>query len=140
MTMAEDRISRLYRQMFEDLEKLGGRWMVDFQEETSRWVDDLLKDAFDPAKMLQFIRGMGIDMFQFSQLFGRMARTGTMPSGFDPYQVFGLDKSASDEEVKRAYRKVMRHVHPDVAGPELTTVAAIVNAAYELIMRERGLQ
>lgn len=140
MTMAEDRISRLYRQILEDLEKLGGRWMVDFQEEMIKWVDDIRKDTFDPAKMMQFIRGMGIDMSQFSQMFGRMAQAGTMPQGFDPYQVLGLEKSASDEEVKHRYREMMRKIHPDVAGQEMTFLATIVNAAYKVIERERGWQ
>lgn len=138
--MQEDRIARMYRQMFEDLEKLPRKWMTDFQEETGKWIEDLLKDAFDPAKMMEFVRGMGIDMSQFSQMFGRMAQTGTMPQGFDPYTVFHLDKSASDEEVRQAYRKVMNKVHPDKAGPELTFMATIANAAYKMIEMERGWQ
>jgi len=136
----ETPMSRMYREMVQDLEKLSGKWMRDFQEEMSKWTQDLLKDAFDPAKMMRFIRGMGIDMNQFGQIFGRMAQTGTMPQGFDPYAVFHLDKSATDEEVKQAYRKVISTVHPDKAGPELTFLAAIVNAAYKVIKRERGWQ
>jgi len=60
-----------------------------------------------------------------------------MPQGFDPYKILGLDKSASDEEVKQAYRKVMSKVHPDKAGPELTFMATLANVAYELIEKER---
>ncbi|MBA7465334.1 Co-chaperone protein DjlA [subsurface metagenome] len=138
--MQQDRIARMYQQMFEDLEKLSGKWMTDFQEEMSKWTQDLLKDAFDPAKMLRFIRGMGVDIGQFSQMFSGMASSGTMPQGFDPYVILHLDKSASNEEVKQVYRKVMSKIHPDKAGPELTTVAALVNAAYELIKKERGWQ
>ncbi len=138
--MSEDRLARMYRRMFEDLEKLPQKWVIAFQEEIGKWTQDLLKDAFDPAKMIQFIRGMGVDMGQFSQMFGRMAQTGTMPQGFDPYAIFHLDKSATDEEVKRAYRKVMSTVHPDKAGPELTFLAAIVNAAYKMIEKMRGWQ
>lgn len=136
--MTEDRISRMYREMFEDLEKLSGKWTRGFQDEMSKWTQDLLKDAFDPAKMMEFIRGMGIDISQFSRLFGRMAQAGTMPQGFDPYQVLGLDKSASDEAIKKRYRDMMRRIHPDIAGPEMNFLAAIVNAAYNMIWRERG--
>ena len=138
--MQEDRVARIYRQMLEDLQALVPKWFGDFQEETSKWIDDLLKDAFDPGKLQHFLRGMGIDMFQFSQMFGRMAQAGTMPQGFDPYAVFHLNKSASDEEVKQAYRKVMNRVHPDKAGPELTFMATIANAAYEMIKKERKWQ
>ena len=139
--MTEDRMARMYRQMFEDLEKLGQKWMTDFQEETGKWVDDLLKDAFDPDKMMRFIRSIGIDIAQFSQMFGRMAQTGTMPQGFDPYTALGGDKSASDEEVKHRYREALWHLHPDAAGWEGSTLLLnIVLAAYEMIKRERGWQ
>ncbi len=138
--MQQDRIAKMYRQMVEDLEKLSGNWMTTFQEEIGRWTQDLLKDAFDPAKMMRVLRGMGVDMSQFGQMFGRMAQTGTMPQGFDPYAILHLDKSASDEEVKRVYRKVMSRIHPDKAGPELTTLAALYNAAYDMIKRQRGWQ
>lgn len=136
--MTENRISRIYQEMLDDLEKLSGKWTVDFQEEMSKWTQDLLRDAFDPAKMMAFVRGMGIDMPRFSQMFGRMAQAGTVPQGFDPYQVLGLDKSASDEEIKKRYREMMGKIHPDVAGKEMNFLAQIVNAAYEMICKKGG--
>jgi molecular chaperone DnaJ len=36
-----------------------------------------------------------------------------MPAVKDPYQTLGVDRKASDEEIKRAYRKLARQYHPD---------------------------
>jgi DnaJ like chaperone protein len=66
----------------------------------------------------------------------------------DPYKVLGVDKSMSDDELKSAYRKLVRDHHPDrlVAQgmPEefinqATEKLATINAAWDRIEKERGL-
>ena len=60
----------------------------------------------------------------------------------DPYKVLGVDRSATDEQVRAAYRELAKKYHPDnyVNNP-LADVAAEkmkeVNAAYEQVMAER---
>ena len=67
----------------------------------------------------------------------------------DPYQILGIDRSASDVEIKAKYRTLIRENHPDVlmakgVPQEFIDLAnekmAVINAAYDLIEKERGLR
>lgn len=53
----------------------------------------------------------------------------------DPYKVLGLDPSASEEEVTRAYRKLAKKYHPDLNPGDKAAEQKMrqVNAAYEQI-------
>lgn len=54
------------------------------------------------------------------------------------YRMLGLERSASDAEVKKRYRELARRLHPDVACRETEHLFKLVQAAYERIARERG--
>ena len=41
------------------------------------------------------------------------------PTSIEPYKVLGIDKSATPDQVKSAYRKAALKHHPDKASPEL---------------------
>lgn len=60
----------------------------------------------------------------------------------DPYEVLGLKRGASDEEIKKAYRTLSRKYHPDanVNNPNAAQAEEMfkkVQAAYEQIMKEK---
>ena len=53
----------------------------------------------------------------------------------DPYKVLGLSPDASDEEIKKAYRRLAKKYHPDLnpGDAEAARKMKEVNAAYEQI-------
>ena len=63
---------------------------------------------------------------------GRLKTVNSRP---DHYSTLGVTKSASVAEIKRAYRRLMRAVHPDanVDDPEATRKAAALNLAFETV-------
>ena len=63
------------------------------------------------------------------------------------YRVLGLTPAATEQEIKKAYRDLMRQYHPDkvaTLGPELQAAASKkakeVNEAYHIIERRRGFK
>lgn len=54
----------------------------------------------------------------------------------EPYQILGLDSSASKDEVKKAYRKLARQYHPDLHpnDPEAAKKMNEINEAYDRVM------
>lgn len=60
----------------------------------------------------------------------------------DPYEVLGVSKDATDQEIDTAYRKLVKQYHPDkYVGNPLASLAAEkiseINEAYDAIENER---
>ncbi|MBO4751276.1 MAG: TerB family tellurite resistance protein [Bacteroidales bacterium] len=76
---------------------------------------------------------------------GRQTESNTI--GNDPYKILGIDSSATDMEVKKAYRRLAMKYHPDrveTMGDAIKRNAEEqfkkINEAYETICRARGIK
>ena len=91
--------------------------------------------------------------FRLDEAAGERASTGRArgvePIGVDPYSVLGVREGASDEEVRLAWRQLMREHHPDSLAAKggmseelmrgATRRVAEINAAWDRIKRARNL-
>src|ERR1700736_5292165 len=57
----------------------------------------------------------------------------------DPYEILGVQKSASSEDIKRAFRRLAKKLHPDANKKDAKAAAkfAELNSAYELLGDEK---
>ena len=56
----------------------------------------------------------------------------------DYYEVLGLTKGASDEEIKRAFRKLAKQYHPDVSKePDAEAKFKEIGEAYEQFSQDK---
>lgn len=65
------------------------------QEEVNEYLQDAMKKFVDPAKL--------------SEILG-----GKTPM-LDSYKILGLDKGATDEEIRTRHRELSKLLHPDTA-------------------------
>lgn len=77
----------------------------------------------------------------------RYGSGGSSTSKKDPYKVLGLDSTATDEEIKKAYRRLAMKYHPDKVeglGEEVKKNAEAqfreINEAYETLKTLRGIK
>lgn len=77
--------------------------------------------------------------YQCLQQLGSVDTSGV----FDPYEILGISDSASVREIKKAYRKLSRELHPDKNLASTRTAAtrfARVTKAYEALTDKVGIE
>ncbi len=120
------------------------------ENDFGQWASDLLarfSKEFEEGAQAHLERAMqgfmgqtmeellkGLDLNALGQMMGKGAARQA-----SPYQVLGLDPSATDDQVKQRYRDLVKRLHPDAAGPGGEFLFKLVSGAYQRIARERGL-
>ncbi len=104
--------------------------------------------VFHPAEE-DFLRRVA-ELFGFAQhQYDRIKASHLGPDAADPYVILGLSHDASDDEIKRAYRQLVKEHHPDAmmarGVPEefievATDKIATINDAYDRIAKARGIK
>lgn len=125
-------------------------------QDTPNVLEELLDCLFHIAKAdgnlhaaeLQYLQQVA-EIFGFDeQEFARIRAGHVGSDASDPYTILGIERGASDDEIRRRYRALIREHHPDRLMAqglprEFEEVAnrkmAGINAAYDQIKRHRGL-
>ena len=98
--------------------------------------------------LLAVCHRFGLGQAAWERASGSAPRRPPPPEGEDPYELLGVAKSASGEEIRAVWKKLMRENHPDSLAsrgvPEAfiaraSEKVARINAAWDRIKRERGL-
>lgn len=122
-------------------------------------------NAAEEQVLIRVAEGLGVPEAQFRQILNMLlaqaqfagAGSGAHGAGGAPsrpslhqaYQVLGVTESASDQEIKKAYRRLMSEHHPDKLAsrgvPEemirmATEKTAEISKAYEMIKDARGFR
>lgn len=54
----------------------------------------------------------------------------------DYYQVLGVPVGATPQDIRKAYRKLQKKYHPDIAGEKGHAMTLLLNEAYQILMRD----
>ena len=150
-------VGRLFNQArkdvrgFEPYANQIGRMFRDNPAVLEELLDGLFHIARADGKVteqeLQYLERIA-EIFGFNAHDWDRIKAGNMgPDASDPYQILGVNRNASDDEIKAAHRKLVRENHPDRLvsqgmPPEFIELAneklATMNAAYDRVRELRG--
>jgi DnaJ like chaperone protein len=98
--------------------------------------------------LLSVCHRFGLGQAAWERASSGAARRPPPPDGEDPYEILGVPRGASGDDIRAAWKQLMRETHPDSLAsrgvpPEFiaraTEKVARINAAWDRVKRERGL-
>lgn len=100
--------------------------------------------------LANIVRPLRIDPRLFAWHSARRGMGDTAQAGFraDPYEVLGVKRSMSNEELRTAYREKAKRLHPDILRAQGLSEELLgraneqmsrINAAWDEIKKERGI-
>ena len=102
--------------------------------------ETIVKEELDVLKRIAY--GIGISDYDFNSIKSMFIVVGKDSD----YEILGITKDATNDEVKKAYKKMAMKHHPDKVagmGEEVTRKATekfqAINEAYERIKKERNM-
>jgi len=108
----------------------------EFMGEVSKDVGNIMLSSLKGIDIGQLLKGISPDMWL--KMAGMAGISGFQMPGDSPYKILGLERTASDEEVKQRYRDLLKKIHPDTAGVKGTEfLVAMIVQAYKQIEIER---
>ena len=151
-------VARVYKVAQQDVAgfEAYARQVARIYQDKPAVLEDVLDALFHIAKAdglvhpqeLEYLRTVA-DIFGFSEIeFARIRASHLGQEKGDPYLVLGITPDISDEDLKKAYRRLVRENHPDTliargVPQELVTIAneklAAINVAYGRIAKARGI-
>ena len=96
-------------------------------EISNTWDESMDKFDFDEDGQLKDAFGNDIDMTQVKK---------AIPGDF--YSLIQVPRDATPAEIKKAYRRLQKACHPDIAGEAGSDVCTILNEAYDVLMNDNA--
>ena len=150
-------VSRVFNQARKDVAgyEAYASQIANLFEPATQTLEDLLHGLFHIAKADQVIHPAELgylkqvaEIFGFNEAsFSRIRAYHLGPDLADPYTILGIEPNASEEEIKRTWRALIRENHPDRAMARglpqefidlATEKLATINDAYDRISRQRS--
>ncbi len=132
------------------------RQLAELMKDDKATLEDVLDGLFHIAKADHVLHPQEISYLQeVASIFGftetefeSIQARHVREVGRDPYQILGLERGVSDDELKAHYRQLVKENHPDhLIGrgvpEEFLAIATerlkAINEAYDQVAKERGL-